>query len=159
MNWQLRHMSVSHHMRPISCSMLIPMSEHHSINQSNDHLILPRGSNLTSVSILTQSQQFDGINPSELHQTSACCHTQHYQVPDITNWGVRNPFMVYIVFDFAPFMFDISIYVAMLRVPNLLGSRSFNPRFSQFLSMSHSMLSNCGISKSLPWDIVFVVNL
>ncbi|KIM72438.1 hypothetical protein PILCRDRAFT_16119 [Piloderma croceum F 1598] len=52
---------------------------------SNDHLILPRGSNLTSVSILTQSQQFDGINPLELHWTSACCHTRHYQVPDITN--------------------------------------------------------------------------
>jgi hypothetical protein len=38
----------------------------------------------------------------------------------------------------------------VLRVPNLLGSRSFNPRFSQLLSMSHSMLSNHGISKNLP---------
>jgi hypothetical protein len=46
----------------------------------------------------------------------------------------------------------------ILRVPNLLGSRSFNPRFSQLLLMSHSMLSNRGkvsfvVSISKKWSL------
>jgi len=48
---------------------------------------------------------------------------------------------------------------SILRVSNLLGSRFFMCGFCQKMAPLHPMLSNRGTSKSLPWDIGFVVDL